>query len=140
FVERVSELVGHSRSHPDPLNRCAERKDDLATAGCDSVSELALVVWSQGAMDESASLTQWCALGSRLCFHRLDRLGHLCLLHSFLEPPVPWCSSSCIMVSIRARSLDVSSVELASAMPKRAVDSAYTCTKPPSTNNSVAVR
>src|SRR5438128_3686706 len=51
----------------------------------------------------------------------------------------PWCSSSCIMVSIRARSLDVSSVELASAMPKRAVDSAYTCAKPPSTNNSVAV-
>src|SRR6266571_6500653 len=38
---------------------------------------------------ESASLTQWCALGSRLRFHRLDRLGHLCLLHSFFEPPVP---------------------------------------------------
>src|SRR2546426_4385548 len=51
----------------------------------------------------------------------------------------PWCSSSCIMVSIRARFLDVSSVELASAMPKRAVDSAYICAKPPSTNNSVAV-
>src|SRR3989475_9483865 len=30
-----------------------------------------------------------CALGSRLRFHRLDRLGHLCLLHSFFEPPVP---------------------------------------------------
>src|SRR2546430_6321016 len=28
-------------------------------------------------MGESASITQWCALGSRLCFHRLDRLGHL---------------------------------------------------------------
>jgi len=34
------------------------------------------------------------------------------------------------MVSIRARSLDVSSVELTSAMPKRAVDSAYTCARP----------
>src|SRR2546428_2832479 len=30
-----------------------------------------------------------CALGSRLRFHRLDRLGYLCLLHSFCEPPVP---------------------------------------------------
>src|SRR6266850_3667874 len=89
FVERVSELVGHSRSHSDPLNRCAERNDDLAAAGRDSVSELALVVWGQGAMGESASLTQRCALGSRLRFHRLDRLGRLCLLHSFFEPPVP---------------------------------------------------
>src|SRR5712692_7466370 len=89
FIERFGESLGHSRSHPDPLNRCAERKDDLAAAGRDSVPELALVVWSQGAMDESASLTQWCALGSRLRFHRLDRLGHLCLLHSFFEPPVP---------------------------------------------------
>src|SRR4029434_2403687 len=33
----------------------------------------------------------------------------------------PWCSSSCIMVSIRARSLDVSSVELDSDMAKRAL-------------------
>src|SRR5262245_38255259 len=40
-------------------------------------------------MGESASLTQRCALGSRLRFHRLDRLGRLCLLHSFFEPPVP---------------------------------------------------
>src|SRR2546428_1775583 len=40
-------------------------------------------------MGESASLTQWCALRSRLCFHRLDRLGHRCLLHSFFEPSVP---------------------------------------------------
>jgi hypothetical protein len=41
------------------------------------------------------------------------------------------------MVSIRARSPDVSSVELASAMPERAVDFAYTSAKPPSTNNSM---
>ena len=89
FVERVGELLGHSRSHPDPLNRCAERKDDLAATGRDSVSELALVVWGQGTMGESATLTQWYALGSRLRFHRLDRLCHLCLFHSFFEPPVP---------------------------------------------------
>src|SRR6266404_998097 len=89
FVERVGELLGHSRSHPDPLNRCAERKDDLAAAGRDSVSELALVVWGQGTLGESASLTQRDALGSRLRFHRLDRLCHLCLLHKFFEPPVP---------------------------------------------------
>src|SRR5262252_1028429 len=89
FVERVGELVGHSRSHPDPLDRRAERKDDLAAAGRDSVSELALVVWGEGAMGESAGLTQRCALSSRLRFHRLDRLGRLCLLHGLFEPPVP---------------------------------------------------
>src|SRR5882724_5922485 len=88
FVERVSELFGLPGKHPDPLNRCAERKDDLAAAGRDSESELALVIWGQGAMGESASLTQWCALGSRLRFHRSDRLDHLCLLLSFFEPPV----------------------------------------------------
>src|SRR4030095_650091 len=32
-VEHVSELLGLPGKHPDPLNRCAERKDDLAAAG-----------------------------------------------------------------------------------------------------------
>jgi len=59
------------------------------------------------------------------------------LLHSFFEPSVPVVLILCIMVSIRARSLDVSSVELASPMPKRAVDFAYISAKPPSTNNSM---
>src|SRR6266850_564221 len=86
FVERVSELVGHSRSHADPLNRCAERKDDLAVAGRDSVSELALVVRGQGAMGELASLTQRGAQRSRLSLYRMDRLGHRHLVHCVLEP------------------------------------------------------
>src|SRR5882672_1771468 len=79
FIERVGESLGHSRSHSDPLNRYAERKDDLAAAGRDSVSELALVVWGQGTVGESASFTQWNALGSRPRFQRLDRLCYLCL-------------------------------------------------------------
>src|SRR4030095_14164061 len=88
LVEHVSELLGLPGKHPDPLNRCAERKDDLAAAGRDSESEFALVVWCQGATGESASLTQWGALGSRLRFQSLDRLHHICLLRSLFEPPV----------------------------------------------------
>src|SRR5213594_4364157 len=58
-------------------------KNFLAANGC-ALSVIAFLLWSIRNQCDVA-----CALGSRLRFHRLDRLGHLCLLHSFFEPPVP---------------------------------------------------
>jgi len=128
MAETIQAMKAETRAQGTPLGETGRFTHGALTP--DDEGELRYAVTASGGKVILAFGTpvEWIGMTPRMAHRLADALNK-------------WarCSSSCIMVSIRARPLDVSSVELASAMAKRAVDSAYTCTKPPSTNNSVPV-